>query len=122
MGIYTGNALLLSWPGENVSGQTKRAVAVAMQIAIGDCGAIAGVLIYRPSLAAHNYRKPHIIAIGYLLSSMIAAAYLWYWMRHANAQRELQLQNADKRELDELAELNVKQQQGDRNVYYRYVM
>ena len=53
---------------------------------------------------------------------MIAAAYLWYWMSHANAQRELQLQNANKRELNELAELNVRQQQGDRNVYYRYVM
>ncbi|KIM43201.1 hypothetical protein M413DRAFT_398146 [Hebeloma cylindrosporum] len=66
-GIYTGNALLLSWPGENVSAQTKRAVAVAMQITIGDIGAIAGVLIYRPSLNAHRFRTPHIIAIGYLL-------------------------------------------------------
>lgn len=34
--------LAYSWPGENVSGQTKRAVAVAMQITIGDIGAIAG--------------------------------------------------------------------------------
>jgi hypothetical protein len=33
---------ITSWPGENVSGQTKRAVAVAMQITIGDIGAIAG--------------------------------------------------------------------------------
>jgi hypothetical protein len=31
-----------SWPGENVSGQTKRAVAVAMQITIGDLGAVTG--------------------------------------------------------------------------------
>jgi len=31
-----------SWPGENVSAQTKRAVTVAMQITIGDIGAIAG--------------------------------------------------------------------------------
>lgn len=37
------NTLLLrSWPGENVAGQTKRAVAIAMQITIGDVGAIAG--------------------------------------------------------------------------------
>lgn len=34
--------ILGSWPGENVSAQTKRAVAVAMQITIGDIGAIAG--------------------------------------------------------------------------------
>ncbi|KAF8123081.1 major facilitator superfamily domain-containing protein, partial [Mycena galopus ATCC 62051] len=48
-GIYTGNALLLRrvalWPGENVSGQTKRAIAVAMQITIGDIGAIAGYIL-----------------------------------------------------------------------------
>jgi hypothetical protein len=31
-----------SWPGENVSAQTKRAIAVAMQITIGDIGAIVG--------------------------------------------------------------------------------
>lgn len=31
-----------SWPGENVAGQTKRAVAVAMQITFGDIGAIVG--------------------------------------------------------------------------------
>jgi hypothetical protein len=38
----TDSVLVTSWPGENVSGQTKRAVAVAMQITIGDIGAIAG--------------------------------------------------------------------------------
>lgn len=50
MGVYTGNALLLSWPGENVSGQTKRAIAVAMQITIGDIGAIAGYVESCPFL------------------------------------------------------------------------
>ncbi|KAF8349449.1 major facilitator superfamily domain-containing protein [Amanita rubescens] len=122
MGIYMGNSLLFSWPSENVSGQTKRAVAIALQIGMGDTGAIAGVLIYRPSLEAHNYRKAHAIAIGYLLFAMIATAYLWFCMRRANAERELQLQNADKNELNELAELTVRQQQGDRNIYYRYVL
>ena len=80
------------------------------------------MLIYRPSLEPHNYRKAHAIAIGYLLFAVIVVAYLWFWMRRANAQRELQLQNADKNELDELAELNVRQQQGDRNIFYRYVL
>jgi hypothetical protein len=70
-------ALLLSWPAENVSPQTKRATATAMQIFIGDIGgmmiyhalwerrltdviAIAGVLVYRPSLSAHFFRTSHI--------------------------------------------------------------
>ncbi|GLB38315.1 putative MFS general substrate transporter [Lyophyllum shimeji] len=90
-GVYTGNALLLSWPGENVSGQTKRAVAVAMQITIGDIGAIAGVLIYRPNLSANRFRTPHIIAIGYLVFAVIVATYLATWMRTENQRRDLLL-------------------------------
>lgn len=87
-GIYTGNALLFSWPSGNVSGQTKRSVAVAIQIMIGDIGAIAGVLIYRPSFAAHLYRKAQIITIGYLAFSMAVATYLWVWMSRENRRRD----------------------------------
>lgn len=45
-GVYAANALVLSWPAENVSSQTKRATALGMQISIGNCGAITSVLIY----------------------------------------------------------------------------
>ncbi|KAJ7459877.1 major facilitator superfamily domain-containing protein [Mycena latifolia] len=123
-GVYTGNALLLSWPGENVSAQTKRAVAVAMQITIGDIGAIAGVLIYRPEFSAHRFRKPHIIAIGYLLFAAAVAGYLWIWMSRENKRRDLIAANGGKeRELDAADEDEVQQQRlGDRSVFYRYVI
>lgn len=111
-----------SWPSENVSGQTKRAVAVAMQITIGDTGAIAGVLIYRPAFAGHRYRKPHIIAIGYLLFSIVVATYLWTWMRRENNRRN---------RLGEEGKVGAKQAEanesiasanrlGDRDPSYRY--
>ncbi|KAG9088106.1 hypothetical protein FS749_002413 [Ceratobasidium sp. UAMH 11750] len=87
-GVYTGNALLLSWPGENVASQTKRAVAVAMQISIGDLGAIVGVLVYRPEWAGNKYRKPHIISIGYLLFALLVTLYLWLWMSRENRRRD----------------------------------
>ncbi|GJJ14090.1 hypothetical protein Clacol_008347 [Clathrus columnatus] len=45
-GVYTANAMLLSWPGENVSAQTKRAVVLALQITLGDVGAITGTTIF----------------------------------------------------------------------------
>ena len=77
-----------SQPRENVSGQTKRAVAVAMQITIGDTGAIAGVLIYRLAFAGHLYRKPHITAIGYLLFAIAVAMYLYTWTRRENNRRD----------------------------------
>ena len=43
-GIYPSVALVLAWPANNVSGQTKRAVANAMQIMIGNLGAVLGEL------------------------------------------------------------------------------
>ena len=49
-----------SWPSENIiTGQTKRAVGVAMQITIGGLGAITGVLIYPRAFPAHNFRRPY---------------------------------------------------------------
>ncbi|KAF9242592.1 major facilitator superfamily domain-containing protein [Melanogaster broomeanus] len=117
-GIYTGNALLLSWPGENVSGQTKRAVAVAMQITIGDIGAIAGCLVYRPSLSSDLYRTPNLIAIGYLLFAILMATYLWVIMARENKRRERLL--AD-RKGDDLSEADEdKLRLGDRSIYYIY--
>ncbi|GAA5862359.1 hypothetical protein JCM8547_007615 [Rhodosporidiobolus lusitaniae] len=84
IGIYAANALLLSWPSENVGPQTKRATAAATQIFIGDIGAIAGVLVYRPSLNAHFFRIPHGIAILYTGFGIAVATYLWISMRRAN--------------------------------------
>ncbi|KAJ3575344.1 hypothetical protein NP233_g1151 [Leucocoprinus birnbaumii] len=121
-GVYTGNALLLSWPGENVSAQTKRAIAVAMQITIGDIGAISGVLIYRPSLSANRYRKPHLIAIGYLLFSVLVASYLWWWMSKENKRRaEILRDRKEKGEDGPELSPEEKQRLGDRALGYRYV-
>ncbi|KJA21187.1 hypothetical protein HYPSUDRAFT_42307 [Hypholoma sublateritium FD-334 SS-4] len=119
-GVYTGNALLLSWPGENVSAQTKRAVAVAMQITIGDIGAIAGVLIYRPNFNGHRFRKPHIIAIGYLLFAILVTLYLSIWMNRENKRRDAVLAES-KEEIEPLSS-EERQKQGDRSLHYRYVI
>ncbi|KAF7314330.1 MFS general substrate transporter [Mycena kentingensis (nom. inval.)] len=115
-GVYTGNALLLSWPSENVSGQTKRAVAVAMQITIGDIGAIAGVLVYRPELSGDRFRKPHLISIGYLLFSAAVATYLWVWMSRENQRRDAIAEEGKDIEEEDSERL------GDRSLRYRYAI
>ncbi|XRM41005.1 hypothetical protein ABZX51_004304 [Aspergillus tubingensis] len=46
-GIYPAVAIVLSWPANNVSGQTKRCIANAMQISIGNLGAVLGTQLYR---------------------------------------------------------------------------
>ncbi|KAH7885343.1 major facilitator superfamily domain-containing protein [Phlebopus sp. FC_14] len=117
-GVCTGDSLLLSWPGENVSGQSKRAVAVALQITIGDIGAIAGCLVYRPSLSSHLYRKPNLIAIGYLVFAILVTVYLWAMMARENRRRE-QLLAENVEILPELVTED-KLRLGDRSVYYTY--
>lgn len=46
------------------------------------------MLIYRPEWKANRFRKPHIIAIGYLVFGATVAAYLWYAMSKENARRD----------------------------------
>ncbi|KAI0260221.1 major facilitator superfamily domain-containing protein [Gloeopeniophorella convolvens] len=116
LGVYTGNALLLSWPSENISGQTKRAIGVAMQITIGDMGAVAGVLIYRPAFSAHRFRKPHIIAIGYLVFAIAVASALWYRMASENRRRAAIIAAGKDEEVDRDTKLLL----GDRDVHWRY--
>ncbi|KAG6906618.1 hypothetical protein DXG01_012936 [Tephrocybe rancida] len=123
-GVYTGNALLLSWPGENVSSQTKRAVAVAMQITIGDIGAISGVLVYRPKLSANHFRTPHAIAIGYLVFAIIVATTLATWMKKENKRRDQVLSQEKEAEFYTPKQRKVKElgyNLGDRDLHYRYV-
>lgn len=115
-GVYTGNSLLLSWPGENVSGQAKRAVAVALQISVGDIGAIAGCLIYRPTLSSHLYRTPNLIAIGYLLFAIVMTTYLWVVMSVENRRRDRLLSKGEAKEETEEERIRL----GDRSVRYRY--
>ena len=47
-GIFPAVAVVLSWPANNVSGQTKRATTSAMQISIGNFGSILGTQLFRP--------------------------------------------------------------------------
>ncbi|KAI5477758.1 MFS general substrate transporter [Pseudohyphozyma bogoriensis] len=118
IGIYSSNALLLSWPAEDVSPQTKRATASGMQIFIGDIGAISGVLVYRPSLVANFYRTPHIVAIAYTVFGMLVAAYLWIWMSKENKRREAT--RAEGKEEGVSLALDSAQLKGDRHPDYRY--
>ncbi|EJU03245.1 MFS general substrate transporter [Dacryopinax primogenitus] len=121
-GVYTGNALLLSWPAENVSSQTKRAVAVALQISIGDLGAIVGVLVYRPDLAGNLYRTPHIVAMAYLVFGSLVAGWLWFWLNKENLRREKVLsEKGEKQEAQEGNDgLEERRRFGDRDVRWKY--
>ncbi|KAL2140004.1 hypothetical protein VTI28DRAFT_4398 [Corynascus sepedonium] len=86
-GIYPATALALSWPAINVSGQTKRAVANAMQISIGNLGAVLGTQLYRAN-DGPRYFVGHSFALGYLVGEVVISLLLYFLLKRENKRRE----------------------------------
>ena len=86
-GIYPATAIVLSWPANNVSGQTKRATANAMQISIGNLGAVLGTQLYRTQTAPRFFLG-HGFAFGYLCANVLVVGTLWAVLRAENARRD----------------------------------
>lgn len=87
IGIYPSVALVLSWPAINVSGQTKRATANAMQISIGNLGAVLGTQLYRTNTSP-RYVLGHSFALGYLSMNIVVVSTLWYFLKKENREKE----------------------------------
>ena len=86
-GIYPAVALALSWPANNVSGQTKRATANALQITIGNLGAVIGTQLYRPKTSP-RYVLGHSVALGYLCANILVTLTLLFVLRRDNRKRD----------------------------------
>ena len=86
-GIYPSVALVFSWPSNNVSGQTKRAVATAMMNSIGTSGAIIGTQLYRAETSPRFYLG-HSFAMGYLAVNVCVTVILWRVLYKANERKE----------------------------------
>ncbi|RHZ48335.1 uncharacterized protein CDV56_103866 [Aspergillus thermomutatus] len=88
-GIYPSVAIVLSWPANNVSGQTKRAIANAMQISIGNLGAVMGTQLYRTE-GSPRYYLGHGFALGYLLANIVVVGVLWAVLNRENIEKAKQ--------------------------------
>lgn len=86
-GIYPAVAIVLSWPANNVSGQTKRCIANAMQISIGNLGAVLGTQLYRTETSP-RYFLGHGFALGYLVANIVVVGILWEVLRRENAEKQ----------------------------------
>lgn len=91
-GIYPAVALVLAWPANNISGQTKRAVAGGMQIMIGNMGAVIGTQIYRPKTAPHYY-VGHGVALAYLVCNVIVVSATWWVLKRENERKDALLRS-----------------------------
>lgn len=121
-GVYAGNALLLSLPSENVSSQTKRATALAMQIAFGNMGSIVGVQLYRRPLGGlrnPHYHISHGLSIVWLGFGIGAASALWFLLSRENQRRDaLQVSRENDKSQEETDE--ERKRLGDRRLDWRY--
>ncbi|ETN39865.1 uncharacterized protein HMPREF1541_06091 [Cyphellophora europaea CBS 101466] len=86
-GIYPSVALVLAWPANNVSGQTKRAVANGLQISIGNLGAVLGTQLYRTETAP-RYFLGHSFALAYLVANVAVASLTWWVLKRDNEKKE----------------------------------
>ena len=86
-GIYPATAIVLAWPANNVSGQTKRATANAMQISIGNLGAVLGTQLYRTGFEPRFFLG-HSFALGYLIANVMAVGSLWWVLSRENRRRD----------------------------------
>ncbi|PIL30331.1 MFS general substrate transporter [Ganoderma sinense ZZ0214-1] len=92
-GIYPATALALSWPADNVRGQTRRATVNAMQISVGNLGAVIGTQLYRPATSP-RYVLGHSFALAYLAGNVVVTIALWWVLSRENKRRDEQAEKA----------------------------
>ncbi|KAG7094708.1 hypothetical protein E1B28_005528 [Marasmius oreades] len=113
-GIYPATALALSWPAMNVAGQTKRAIACAMQISVGNLGAVMGTQLYRPVMSP-RYVLGHGFAMGYLCANVVVVGTLWVILVRENRRRKGLVGNGGSYRKDSTVQL-----EGDDDVRWRF--
>ncbi|OKL55789.1 hypothetical protein UA08_08869 [Talaromyces atroroseus] len=86
-GIFPAASLLFTWVASNVSGQVKRCVAAAIQISLGDIGAVVGCQLYRPD-ESPRYPLGHGMALGFVVGSLVASVWLWRLLLNENRRRD----------------------------------
>ena len=86
-GIYPSVALVLAWPANNVSGQNKRNICNALQISIGNLGAVIGTQLYRTETAP-RYFLGHSFALAYMVCNLIVVSILYLVLKRENEKRD----------------------------------
>ncbi|KAL1963465.1 hypothetical protein VTN77DRAFT_8366 [Rasamsonia byssochlamydoides] len=86
-GIFPASALVFTWVSSNVSGQVKRCVATAIQISLGDIGAVVGCQLYRPTQVP-RYPLGHGMALGFVALSLVTSLLLWDMLVKENRRRD----------------------------------
>ncbi|CAE7194997.1 unnamed protein product [Rhizoctonia solani] len=116
-GVYSTVPCLISWVSNNVGGDTKRGVVLAMIIGIGNLGGICSSFVYRAK-DAPRYKLGHNVIIGSLSMAFCAAGFTLWNLARLNRLKEKQCQEegiTDERK-SEFRDM------GDASPLFRYVL
>ncbi|CAE6466421.1 unnamed protein product [Rhizoctonia solani] len=116
-GVYSTVPCLISWVSNNVGGDTKRAVVLAMIIGIGNLGGICSSFVYRAQ-DAPRYKLGHNVILGSLSMAFCAAGFTLWNLARLNRLKEKQCQEEginDERK-SEFRDM------GDASPLFRYVL
>ncbi|KAB5590086.1 transport protein [Ceratobasidium theobromae] len=116
-GVYSTVPCLISWVSNNVGGDTKRAVVLAMMIGIGNLGGICSSFVYRAH-DAPRYKLGHDVILASLSMAFCAAGFTQWNLARLNGLKEQQyksegITDARKSEFREM---------GDDSPLFRYVL
>lgn len=84
---YPSTELVLSWPAVNVDGQTKRGVSNALQISIGNLGAVIGTQLYRTE-DSPRVVVGHSVALAYIVMSVCVTLLTWRYLSRQNGKKD----------------------------------
>ena len=87
IGVFSSYALIPSWVTNNIGGQTKRAVAIALVTASGSIGGIVSGQIYREPDAPY-YHRGHCIVLGIMSFTVILVLILKFLLKNENRRRK----------------------------------
>lgn len=82
-GLWSAMALSMGWITNNLLGQTRRAVGIAVQTTFVCAGGVVGSYIYRPK-DAPAYREGHGVCLALVLAGMAVAAFQRWWLGRKN--------------------------------------
>lgn len=63
-GMFSSTAIIVSWPAANISGQTKRATASALQISVGSIAGAFGTQLYRAEWSPRYFVGHGVVCVS----------------------------------------------------------
>lgn len=87
VGVFAQIPAMLSWFSNNIGGHTKRSVATAICVMIGNIGGAIGGQVYRADDAPY-YTRGHEICVGLMAGVVVLSCLFKYLLHRINKKRD----------------------------------